>query len=86
MNFQQIHTDAFTRIARLWRYLVAERESGRLLSLDEHVTIRPKGSLADVCLACPIPEFNTPEVARSKDSGKDSGKDRGKDKGKDKNL
>lgn len=57
-----MHTDAFTRIARFWRFLAAERESGRLHGFEEHASIRPKGSVAEVCLACPIPGFNTPVV------------------------
>lgn len=49
-----------------------EWESGRLLGLDEHVQIRPKDSVAQVCLACPIPGFNTPKETDEKEN--DSGK------------
>lgn len=51
-------TNRFSRIARYWRYLRAERESGQTVGIDKHLAIRPSGSFADVCLACPIPGIN----------------------------
>lgn len=62
-SVMQVPASAFIRIARYWRFLSAERESGQALNIDEFVQHRPQGSFAEVCMACPVPGLNTPEAS-----------------------
>ena len=34
------------------------------MQIDNHMSIRPEKSFAEVCLACPIPGFNTIPIPR----------------------
>lgn len=54
----QTPTSQFIRIARIWCYLSVQRSSGQHFSIDARRTYRPPGSLANICLACPIPGVN----------------------------
>ncbi|KAH9911809.1 hypothetical protein B0H21DRAFT_704547 [Amylocystis lapponica] len=53
----------FLRVHRVWRHLTMERRSGQPFGIDEFLpeSVRPHGSFAVPCPACPAVGFNMPE-------------------------